>query len=107
MPWREGGRPETEEQLDRLRRMSDFAQGHDFWKPLPAEAASEVFSKPREADRPGTSNQPAPRRSPRIPSCAYSLRWPTVEASASRDSQPRSAELGEEPSRSQSISDRL
>ena len=40
---------ETEEQLDRLRRMgSDFAQGYYFWKPLSAEAASEVFSKARE-----------------------------------------------------------
>ena len=37
---------ETEEQLERLRRMGcDLAQGYYFWKPLPAEAASEVFSK--------------------------------------------------------------
>jgi diguanylate cyclase (GGDEF)-like protein/PAS domain S-box-containing protein len=40
---------QTEEQLDRLRRMGcDFAQGFYFWKPLLAEAASEVLSKASE-----------------------------------------------------------
>ncbi len=48
---------ETEEQLDRLLEMGcDLAQGYYFWKPLPSEAVSEVFSKTS-----GRRNGPVPR----------------------------------------------
>ena len=37
---------ERAEQLARLREMGcDLAQGYYFWKPLPAEVASQVLSK--------------------------------------------------------------